>query len=204
MTARIQLAAALTSVLVLAACSDDEPGETNNPGPPMTPTSSASSASPNPGTAKAPPVKEPLDASAFVAEPCKSLTEGQRTDFALEQGEPDLSSESGVPGEACMYTNHEAQVRVRVVYTPELKNGLSHLYEQNAAGSWKYWEPTEVDGHPAVIAMDEPPGTDCSLSVGLNDSLYFDVSVLAESGDGRTAAENVASAVLATIKAGGA
>lgn len=202
MTPRTQLAAALTSVLVLAACSDDEPRETNNPGTRMTPTSSASSA--NPGAAKAPPVKEPLDASAFVADPCKSLTEGQRTDFALEQGEPDLSSESGVPGEACMYTNHEAQVRVRVVYTPELKNGLSHLYEQNAAGYWSYWEPTDVDGYPAVVAMDEPPGVNCDISVGLSDSLFFYVSVLAESGDGRTAAENVASAVLATIKAGGA
>lgn len=204
MTGRTRLTAALVSVLALAACSDDPPA-TNNPGPSMTPPdTSASSLSPEPDSAKAPRVTNPLDATSFVTDPCKSLTDAQRANFTLEKGDPDPSSESGVPGEACMYSNHEAQVRVRVVYTPELKNGLSHFYEQNAAGWFEYWEPTEVDGYPAVIAGKERPGTDSTLYVGLTDSLSFSVSVIAQTGNGRDAAENVASAVLGTIKAGGA
>lgn len=168
------------------------------------PTTSASSASPEPDTAKAPRVKNPLDAASFVADPCKSLTEGQRTNFTLDDGDPLLSEETNVPGEGCIYRNRDAQVSIDVAYMPDIENGLSHFYAQNEAGWFEYWEPTEVDGHPAAIGMTERPGTNCNLYVGLTDSLSFSVSVRAQTGDGRTAAENVASAVLETIKAGGA
>lgn len=193
------LAIAVSLVLV-AGCDGDDPEN----GTPVTPPASTPSSAAQ-GTAKAPAVQQPLDASSFVADPCKSLTEAQLKDFALGPGKPD--DDPADKGQGCNWDNNEAQVDVEVVFNPELTNGLSHLYAQQESGWYDVWEPTDVDGYPAVFAgaSEMKDKSVCDLSVGVSDNLFFRASVLGNQGDDScVAAKNVASAVLATIKAGGA
>lgn len=197
---RILATAAAASLMMLTACDGDDPGDSNPTTPNTPPPSSAPSSAP--AAAKAPSVQEPLDASSFVADPCRSLTDAQRQDFKLSEGAPDDSSTD--LGAGCFWKN-DAGARIEVVYNPELTNGLSHLYAQNATGHWNYWEPTQVDGYPAVIAMIDKPAADCNLAVATSDALFFQANVWnPDHDDNCVAAENVAAAVLATIEAGGA
>lgn len=64
---------------------------------------------------------------------------------------------------------------------------------------WEQWQPTELDGYPALVFGTSDPN-ECNFAVGLTDTLYFWTTV--DDGDkrcprGRTAA----AAVLATIRA---
>lgn len=193
------VATAVCVVAFVAGCDDVQ---TPSASPPMT--TPAPTSQPVVDEVKAPRVEQPLDAAAFVADPCKSLTDVQVKKFALDAGQ--RAPSDAVPGETCAWDNDAAQISVDVTYQPELTAGLSHLYQQHAAGQYDVWEPTEVGGHPAIHLGErslEEMG-DCDITVGLSDSLFFRATVSGNEGDDScTAARNVASAVLDTIKAGG-
>jgi hypothetical protein len=94
-----------------------------------------------------------------------------------------------------------------VSFFPKIPNGLSHIYQLNAANIYKsgYFTPLEVNGYPAAYAdlVDGRSQGNCGLKVGVSDQSYFDVLIQGrDTDDVCKAAENVAKAVLTTIQAG--
>lgn len=189
-------AAALIAAAVLAACDGDPPKTTAT-------STSQPGTSANP-SAQAPPVKQPLDATPFLADPCRGLTEVQRQTLALPDGTGDPSAR------LCRFTTAKFELLVDLVFFPSNPGGLDRLYLQHSQGQWKHWEPTEIDGYPAVLHQDSPSGTrtDCYVAVGISDSAFFKVRYALADADVKgkspcAEGQAVASAVLSTIKAGG-
>ncbi|HEV8555653.1 MAG TPA: DUF3558 domain-containing protein [Actinophytocola sp.] len=181
------------TLLALAACASDPPAQT-------TPTdTSRTNTSVNP-SADAPPVKQPLDASRFLADPCQSLTASQRQTLTLAGGTSDP------PHRACEFTNIDARAVAKISYSYGTA-GLEEVYYLHSRGILGYWEPTALDGYPAILYESSPDKAklSCDVAVGINDSSYFDVRYYFPASDpggknpcveGRA----VASAVLSTIK----
>lgn len=193
---RLPLAAALLPLAVAIGCGSQERGEAV-PGP--SPSSSESSQA-RPGS-KAPPVTEPLEAGKYLDDPCASLTAPQQQSFAMEAGTAG-KNEIGV---SCRWNVDGGATSVGVSYPTQNRNGLSNVYALNDSLGTGYFEPTEIDGYPAVYqgAVDNRDRGDCGLAVGIRDDLFFLVVVRSDVGnDSCKAAANVASAVIETIKAG--
>ncbi|GAA4537296.1 DUF3558 domain-containing protein [Amycolatopsis samaneae] len=192
------LAAVLALALLSSSCSSTVEG---HPTPAI-----GDSSVPDGKNAKAPAVPQPLNVTKYLADPCTSLTQahyqrlgakgpGERHDNA--DGNPDCAWRLGKLGD----------IQLDVTYFANVPEGLSRLYALKTSGYWEkgYFEPTSVDGYPAVYASigDWRKDGDCQLNVGASDQLYFFVLVQARPGDDScTAVRNVASAVLDTIKKG--
>lgn len=194
--------AALLPLALLAGCDGGEPGTptaTNTDAPTSTP-----AATPSNAAGKAPRVANPLDASAFVKDPCKSLSDAQQDEFAMDDGKLDAKASDPI----CSWRSGPSKVSIGVWFVAEHADGLSNVYALKNSGYWDkgYFQPAEVSGYTAVF-VDTNDGRDegmCVLSVGVRDELYFTVHVgTNEQGeDGCVAAENVAAAVIETIKGG--
>jgi hypothetical protein len=187
---------ALASLMLLAACTGDKPSD-------PTPTTATTRPSPPPDPAReAPPVQNPLDAVAFEGEPCRSLTDAQQKLFGFDSAKID----HGLEGERCLFLKAKTKQATSVTFASKMTDGLSGRYSEHASGTWNYWEPTVIDGYPAVAfstILSGQPGPDgCNLGVGIKDSLYFWVTVDAhDGGNGCAEARDVATAVLSTVKA---
>ncbi|MEV6909802.1 DUF3558 domain-containing protein [Amycolatopsis sp. NPDC051071] len=192
----VKLAMAGVLFATVASCSSEVPGL-----PSATP-SSPGAASP---TQKAPSVRQPLNADKFLTAPCTSLDQAQLDKLnsqgtgkpAILNGDPNCSWEFGPNGDT----------GAGLTYVSSVKNGLSNLYALDETGWWKngYFEPTAVNEYPAAYneLVDNRVKGDCVLSVAITDALFFTVSVRARAGnDVCTAAKNVASDVIDTIKKG--
>ncbi|MCE7004116.1 DUF3558 domain-containing protein [Kibdelosporangium philippinense] len=196
--------ARITAVVLLplalaAACDSSDPAP-----PPATTTSStpATTTSVNPATL-APRVTNPLKADRFTADPCSSLTSAQQQQFGIIRTDVDDDRE----GVGCRYGYPNwTPTASAVEYATKVSIGLSYRYAEHARGSYDYWQPTDVDGYPAVgytATKPEDPGPDlCSFAIGLADTLFFSVTAEDKSGVARcSTAKDLASAVLANIKA---
>ncbi|RZS44358.1 uncharacterized protein DUF3558 [Herbihabitans rhizosphaerae] len=93
-----------------------------------------------------------------------------------------------------------------VGYLKGNKNGLTDTYRGHERGSFQgYWEPTMVDGYPAVFNGPPPDKRlqgDCNITVGISDTLTFRVSAM-QWETKHLACERtrqVAAAVIATMK----
>ncbi len=152
----------------------------------------------------APRVKHPLDATRFLPQPCAVLTPAQLATLDVTTpGKPQTTgaiAEHAGPG--CIWTAEEPHRTYDVGFLTGNKNGLSDTYR----GSWPgYFEPTTVDGYPAVFndGVDSRDTGVCNLTVGINDNLTFRTQ---QQSDGREACDGamqLARMVIATIKAGG-
>jgi hypothetical protein len=94
-----------------------------------------------------------------------------------------------------------------VSFIPSITNGLTNVYQQNAANFYKngYFVPVEVDGYPAAYneIVDLRSDGHCGLTIGYSDQSIFAVLVQGRTGtDGCKAALNVAKAVLHTVQGG--
>jgi Protein of unknown function (DUF3558) len=176
----------VATLALLAGCDSDQQGA---PPPSNTP--------PSTDTVQVPPVDTPLDASAFEADPCASLTDTQRRHLMLDSGTPGRVAD----GVTCDYRT-ENTASASVFYS-DRTSGLAFVYRMNEEGAWANWEPTEVDGHPAVAYNTADQPDYCSVAVGLSDSAYFSANAKANTADDRcSTAKDLAAAVLSTIKAG--
>ncbi|MBP2331015.1 hypothetical protein JOF56_011400 [Kibdelosporangium banguiense] len=85
------------------------------------------------------------------------------------------------------------------------KNGLSDIYRGRDRFKG-YFEPTQVDGYPAVFSDSgdyRSQGT-CGIAVGISDTMTIRVSEQGRLGvKSCDRAKQVASMVIQTIKAGG-
>jgi hypothetical protein len=202
----LALALAVSPFVLTAACSSVETGKVN-PTATTGATPSINTTQPGAPTAhsKAPPVKQPIDASKYVTNPCSSLTYAQVTGIG--------GSEAGKPGDngsgpGCTWrVGSNFDTSIRIAYLTATQTGLSNIYALNDTGEWKggYFEPTEISGYPAafVSGIDIRAKGDCTFAVGITDELMFTVIVQSRAGnDSCTAAKNVSSEVLKTIQRG--
>ncbi|UJW34412.1 DUF3558 domain-containing protein [Saccharothrix sp. AJ9571] len=152
---------------------------------------------------KAPPVPRPLDAEKYVNDPCASLTATQQAEFNVTSSRVNSDGR----GSGCIWNVGDGSTSPGVSYLTSVDTGLSNLYALNDTGWWDrgYFEPTEVDGYPAVYVdlTDLRAQGDCGLAVALSDRLFFDVSIrTTKDNDACLGAKNVAEAILQTIKEG--
>ncbi|OLF19542.1 hypothetical protein BU204_01060 [Actinophytocola xanthii] len=185
--------------LTLAACTTDKQETPPTTSAPETvpPTTSSTGPPPRPS---APSVPRPLNAGGLVLDPCRSLTQEQRTALGVISAEfTDLAPE----GAGCSF-ERGGDSHATVVFAANVRIGLDYVYAQNSSSTWDYWAPTTVEGYPAVgyNAIVDSQSRLCNFAVGISDRLYFWVTADAQAGNSRCQlAQSVASAVLATIRA---
>lgn len=202
----------LVAVLVAAGGCTSETGGSPTPRPTTGVSGSAgpSSGPSAPGegeTYGAPPVDVPLDATAFLTQPCAVLSRGQLAAFDVSRA--GIAVTTGAVAEQagpfCVWhASPERSSTIGVGFLTGNKNGLSDTYRGREG--FEYFKPTTVEGYPAVYANDPDLRSSghCLIVVGISDSLTFNAS---EQGrlDARGACERalaVAKAALATLKGG--
>ncbi|ONI79740.1 hypothetical protein ALI144C_23595 [Actinosynnema sp. ALI-1.44] len=171
--------------------------------PPPTTTSTTTPTTSN--SARAPRVPTPLETAAYTANPCRSLTAAQQRQFGVSAGDlVDAARE----GTSCFYRYPGGvPTATTVTYATRVPTGLNSKYHEHSTGMWTYWEPTVVDGYPALgfqaTYVGDPTPQVCNFAIAVTDSLYFWVTADDKPGaDKCSAAKDVASAVLTTVKAG--
>jgi hypothetical protein len=195
----------LAAALLLAGCSDTEPGTPN----PATsgPAESSQSTSPTDDVPAhgAPKVDNPLDLSHFTTqEPCDVISEAEMTEFfgSGVTGEPDI----GAATTKCAWHVPRGQAGVIVTLTRGSAFSLSALYS-NRDDMAVFDELAPASGYPAVSYNlgDERPQGRCTIRVGTSDTQTVDVSLaLSEDKIGQIdpceATHEVASTVIDNIK----
>ena len=155
----------------------------------------------------APAVTDPLDTTAFQANPCTALTAAQSTELNV--------GSSGKPGEealgnVCTWANLETGGMAILAFLDKDPRGLSAVYRADKEGKWAYFEElSPIEGFPAVardLTDDREKGT-CSIVVGVSDKIAFSLFLqlsLANSGqkDPCDTASLVAGDALQTMKQG--
>ncbi|ONI79299.1 hypothetical protein ALI144C_26090 [Actinosynnema sp. ALI-1.44] len=160
-----------------------------------------------PNDSEAPRVTTPLDGAPFATKPCSVLTPAQLQALNFPSGTSDTTSavaRFGVPG--CDWVNSDTREGLIAGFLVGNKNGLSDTYRGRARWAPGYFEPTEVDGYPAVFndLVDSRPQGECGITVGISDTLAF--TLLVQSTLGAKSCDRVkqvASLVIQTIKSGG-
>jgi hypothetical protein len=204
MTSRTtQLVVALTVVAAASACTnaaDGTPRPAPDGGGPSTSASESSNSVPTTSPDdNVPQVDSPLDASSFVAAPCTSLTDEQRTAFNVGAGKPHGGGNLP-PG--CGWFGDDGAVGVG--WLEQNENGLADTYLRRDEDA--YFVETEVDGYPGVFTdlTDGRPSGRCGVVVAVSDTMTFYASVNAGPvGDAACdKAKQVAAAILDTVRAG--
>jgi hypothetical protein len=153
--------ATAASLLLLAACT------TNTTGSP-TPSTTA----PATTNTVAPRVAKPLDASGFIKNVCSTLTSNQLAALNMPNPSGDVLPDEGDP--LCSWSDLTTNISFGISWMPTMTGGLSDVYAR--AYGFGYWDPTAVDGYPAVyagIGKNDRAGGDCEINVAVNDHLYF-------------------------------
>jgi len=117
-------------------------------------------------------VPNPLKASNFTLDPCRTLTESQQKKFGVVRSA--VSEVAKVDGSSCFfYLAPQGSIAVVIAYKDT--SGLSRRYAEHANGMWTYWEPAAVDGYPGVgYGSDQPDARNsCNFAIGVTDALFF-------------------------------
>jgi Protein of unknown function (DUF3558) len=197
----LALGVAAIAVLV-GGCSAKEAGSPTGPAP----TSGAGKQTGSPSTSSgsgggsAPKVSNPLDASKFLTQPCSSIGPDKLRSLSVSaQGEPDNSP----VGPTCQWIERDAGSSLEVGFLTGNKNGLADTYRGRDRFKG-YFEPTQVDGYPAVFndLRDFRGDGTCNITVGISDTLAFRTAVqdgkLGQKSCDRT--KQAAAAVITTLK----
>ncbi|MFC5107557.1 DUF3558 domain-containing protein [Kibdelosporangium philippinense] len=159
----------------------------------------------------APRVTTPLDASKFLSQPCTVLTPAQLQSLTLPvQGKPDTDSQvAKTAGPSCLWINNDTpSFAISIGFLTGNKRGLSDTYRGHEQGAFPgYFEPTSVDGYPAVFndLSDGRAGGDCTITVGVSDTLTLRVSHQGSRFTGAAAcdrAKQAAALGIQTLRAG--
>ncbi|GAB3439842.1 DUF3558 domain-containing protein [Actinophytocola sediminis] len=197
------LVASLVSVVVVTAgCSSEENG---NPTAQPTTSTSESSAPSADETHGAPLVDTPLDATAFLTQPCTTLSKAQLATFDVSR--PGIETTTGAVAEnagpfCTWHANPDLGSTIGVGFLTGNENGLSDTYR--GRDQFKYFEPVTVAEYPAVYASSpdlRARGT-CVIVVGISDSLTFRTTEQGRLGAQGSCdrALQVATAALATLR----
>lgn len=191
----------LAALGLLAACSGTAQSSTP---PPQTTANATPPAATASFTLKAPPVRDPLDASVFIRKPatCDLLTAAQRATLGISGGRWDKWR--------CNFTvtQPDASVIAELTVNGMGAQGLTTLYSlQEQRRLWMTWQPTEAGGYPAVRYSEFPPSLlpamVCEFAIGVADAQYLNVRYYYWDGhagqDTCGPAEHIATEVLATL-----
>jgi hypothetical protein len=132
-------------------------------------------------SAGVPSVRDPLDISAFLAEPCKGITEPQRQALsekgvALRPGARDDTA----PAPTCYFADYQHEQKgdlfVDVSYRADV--GISPLYDSHAKGfSPEYWSTGELAGYPVVYFTERLSPENCIVAIGTSDTTRVGISL---------------------------
>lgn len=150
----------------------------------------------------APKVANPLDATRFVQSPCSILTPAQVAPYGVRKGRPGTVATDSV-GPSCSWSNPDEGSGIGVNIFTAITDGLNGAYSRNAAGNLAYFEPTVIDGYPAVSAdvQDARRQGTCQVIVALNDKLTVGVSRIRGKPDQACSdASDIAADVIRTVK----
>jgi hypothetical protein len=202
----VRLAApAVLMACLLSGCSTTDKGTPAPTGDIVTTTlPRTDSAQPTAPEQGMPQVANPLDVSAFAADPCTSITSAQAGDLGVAHpgvGEP------AAGGKSCLWRNESGGSVLLSVIT---STGLNGVYGAKARGELAVFEELPpVEGFPAVVAnqVDLRDTGNCTVWVGTSEEEMVGVA-LGQSRDKVgdkdpcLVAASVASQVIATMKAG--
>ncbi|WP_173126360.1 DUF3558 domain-containing protein [Kibdelosporangium persicum] len=154
----------------------------------------------------APSVRQPLDVTRFLPQPCTILAAAQLRKLDLPgPGVPDTDSRNAkAVGPSCTWRNSGAASSLGVTFVTANTNGLADRYRAHAAGLIPgYWLETTVDGYPAVYNddLDDRARGLCMMDLGVSDHLTMLVDVQDRSGEkscDRVAV--IASMVISTLR----
>ncbi|MFD2471390.1 DUF3558 domain-containing protein [Amycolatopsis silviterrae] len=166
-TVRLAAAAVATiGLLAASACGGETGGTGGTTQPP------AGSSAPADGGGSGPKVPSPLPTKDLIANPCSVLNAAEAEQVGLKY--PGEKSTGVLNG--CRWTSSGSNQNF-VNNTPieENKRGISDIYDQKAKQA--YFEPTTVNGYPAVFAGTEDSRANgiCTLWVGVTDQLAVSV-----------------------------
>lgn len=172
------LAVAVLSAAAVAGCSTHSTG---TPAPVPTTTGTATSPSPGggssatsgaPGKLLAPPVPKPLKASRYLTTKtiCQMLDIKQLTSLGLPHAKASGPSSTKL-ATGCDYNDSTTGNGISVSFETINKHGLSDIYAQQS--SMAYWQPTTIQGYPAVAASQDDARKDgtCQMWVGFSNQL---------------------------------
>lgn len=189
--------AAVTAVTAVTACTTTADG---TPYPePSTSTPQLTSSPPTTSTKpKAPRVARPLDASAFVAAPCTTLTPAQLSSLKVAPPGTIRGGDGFTPG--CTWRGDRGSIGIG--WLTDNKGGLSDTYRGRVLEA--YFIETTVADYPAVFvdATDNRDRGYCGIVVGVSDTLTYYASVHSnlDAVGACGLAEQVAIAALTTVK----
>lgn len=202
---RSMVTVVVVGVVSLAGCTSEQPGQAQ-------PVEGASSA-PDDGLphSGAPGVRDPLDVSRFVRNPCAALTPDQATNtLGLDpKGEYYGEFEKSI-GPACSWNDRAKGSSAMVLFATNavFDQGLSQLYA--VRDRFEVFEPDKpIQGYPALVWMDRDQRStgQCSLSVGVTDRLAVQMSATVSRDkrgklDPCEGARTVADLAITTMKSG--
>lgn len=199
------------TVTAMAGCSDPQSGTAlpvTTTGADNTDTSTGQT-TPTTARSGAPEVKDPLDASKYVPQPCAILSADTLKELNIGRpGKPDTDSElAKTVGPSCTWNNDDQPLSKSYGFGLITGNphGISDIYRTGKKSFPGYFEPTEVTGYPAVYA-DTADGRDsgnCNLVVGISSSVAFRVGIGASKDVGAKSCDLVkqlAATVIQTLK----
>lgn len=157
----------LAAALGISACDATQSGQPHSDRPSASASELRSVPHSHPTQHGAPQVDRALDVSTLETDPCTALSDSQREKLGLKSGE-DNSKNSGT---YCEYEySNDSGNQVTVGVSNKLKQGLNDVYARR--GQLAYFEPSTIDGYPAVYAAANADLRDegsCQLYVGLTD-----------------------------------
>jgi Protein of unknown function (DUF3558) len=179
----------------------------------------AGTASPVPSSASAatgsaagdvPKVQDPLPASVLDGSPCDTALTTAQVDEFIGPPKPAERDNGFVTGPKCSWFSVDGvSGSMSVFYDTKAGGGLSLDYRNTKPQSSR-WEPTTLQGYPAVAfnprGLDQKVTGTCSISVGINDDLTYGVGMTLgdnarkKGTDSCEAAKDVANTVLTNLK----
>lgn len=203
MSLRTQAISFAALLLLLAGCSDEEPG-TGLPGSDPTGTqTTAPGTNPNGAPADAPKVTNPIeDLEQFMKSPCDMVSKNQAVELGFEASAKPESDTSQGPG--CQWEN-DAGDNFTIVLLKNQPLGISGIYrnQQQYDGFYKYFEPVDIAGYPGVFSdsYDARPSGACTLSVGVTDQQVITLTDRVQ-GDPCDVVKKAAEAAVTTMSKG--
>ena len=157
----------------------------------------------------APKVAHPIDTTKYQAAPCSLLTAAQVAPYGIAT--PGNPKDGTTPlGPGCRWAAIPGSSFI-VQFITANTSGLTSLYVNKdiILGGGGYWVPTSVQGYPGVFnsSFDDRKTGDCSLAIGVTDTLTFNVALTADKStpqynDPCGMGSQIADMVLTTMRGG--
>jgi hypothetical protein len=126
-------------------------------------------------------VRVPIDIKAFVADPCKGITEPQKQALSekgivVRPGAPD--GRVSVPN--CFFGDikysQPGGIYVALSYMEDV--GISAVYDKHAKGFLPgYWAPGEISGYPVAFYSTRMSPTNCDVAIATSDTSYAEIQL---------------------------